>query len=113
MRLQITAFAYSQRDIWGTAQLRFGDQKEDLIMDARSDRKPVQDFKHICRDMRKARVSAYEHRKLQTSKVPLKSQAQGTSLFTSAASSQRGCPKGSQKEVRVRLPEGQRGQSSC
>src|SRR5688572_1839608 len=30
---------------------------------------------------------------LQASKAPLESQAQGTSLFTSAASSQRGCPK--------------------
>src|ERR1043165_7585623 len=33
------------------------------------------------------------NRNLQTSKAPLESQAQGTSLFTSAASSQRGCPK--------------------
>ena len=33
------------------------------------------------------------NRKLQTSKAPLKSQAQGTSLFTSAASNQRGFPK--------------------
>src|SRR6218665_3918292 len=32
------------------------------------------------------------NRKLQTSKAPLKSQAQGTSLFTSAASKQRGFP---------------------
>src|SRR6218665_3466 len=32
------------------------------------------------------------NRKLQTSKEPLKSQAQGTSLFTSAASKQRGFP---------------------
>src|SRR6218665_3865033 len=32
------------------------------------------------------------NRKLQTSKAPLKSQAQGTSLFTSAASNQRGFP---------------------
>jgi len=35
------------------------------------------------------------NRKLQTSKAPLKSQAQGTSLFTSAASEQRGFPKNS------------------
>src|SRR6218665_1510653 len=35
------------------------------------------------------------NRKLQTSKAPLKSQAQGTSLFTSAASNQRGFPKNS------------------
>jgi len=34
--------------------------------------------------------------------VPLKSQAQGTSSFTSAAQNQRGCSK----EVQIRLPEG-------
>ena len=34
------------------------------------------------------------NRKLQTSKAPLESHALGTSLFTSAASSQRGCPQG-------------------
>src|SRR6218665_3378107 len=34
----------------------------------------------------------YRNRKLQTSKAPLKSQAQGTRLFTSAASNQRGFP---------------------
>ena len=33
------------------------------------------------------------NRNLQTSKAPLKSQAQGTSLFTSATSNQRGCSK--------------------
>ena len=54
-------------------------------------------------------IANNRNRNLQTSKAPLESQAQGTSLFTSAASSQRGCPKGSPKEVRVRLPEGQRG----
>src|SRR6218665_2294994 len=32
------------------------------------------------------------NRNLQTSKAPLKGQAQGTSLFTSAASNQRGFP---------------------
>lgn len=37
---------------------------------------------------------------------PLLSQAQGTSLFTSAASNQRDCPEDSLSEVRVRLPEG-------
>jgi len=31
------------------------------------------------------------NRNLQTSKAPLESQAQGTSLFTSAASNQKGC----------------------
>ena len=46
--------------------------------------------------------------KLQTSKAPLKSQAQGTSLFTSAASNQRGFPKNSPWEAQVRLPEGER-----
>jgi len=39
------------------------------------------------------------NRNLQTSKVPLKSQAQGTSLFTSAAQNQRGCPKDSPWEA--------------
>src|SRR6218665_3109310 len=48
------------------------------------------------------------NRKLQTSKAPLKSQAQGTSLFTSAASNQRGFPKNSPWEGRVRFPEGKR-----
>src|SRR6218665_4069994 len=47
-------------------------------------------------------------RKLQTSKAPLKSQAQGTSLFTSAASNQRGFPKNSPWEAQVRLPDGER-----
>src|SRR6218665_3524558 len=48
------------------------------------------------------------NRKLQTSKAPLKSQAQGTSLFTSAASSQRGFQKNSPLEAQVRFPEGER-----
>jgi len=48
------------------------------------------------------------NRNLQTSKAPLKSQAHGTSLFTSAASNQRGCPKNSPWEAQVRLPEGER-----
>src|SRR6218665_3427536 len=43
------------------------------------------------------------NRKLQTSKAPLKSQAQGTSLFTSAASNQRGFPKNSPWEAQVRF----------
>jgi len=34
------------------------------------------------------------HRHLKISRAPLKSQAQGTSLFMSAATNQRGCPKG-------------------
>jgi len=33
------------------------------------------------------------NRKLQTSKYSFESQAQGATLLTSAASSQRGCPK--------------------
>ena len=45
------------------------------------------------------------NRKLQTSKAPFKSQAQGTSLFTSAASNQRGFPKKSPWEAQVRFPE--------
>src|SRR6218665_2348475 len=48
------------------------------------------------------------NRNLQTSKAPLKSQTQGTSLFTSAASNQRGFPKNSPWEAQVRLPEGER-----
>src|SRR6218665_514577 len=48
------------------------------------------------------------NRKLRTSKEPLKSQAQGTSLFTSAASNQRVFPKNSPWEAQVRLPEGER-----
>src|SRR6218665_83905 len=48
------------------------------------------------------------NRKLQTSKAPLKSQAQGTSLFTTAASNQMGFPKNSPWEAQVRFPEGER-----
>src|SRR6218665_3384753 len=48
------------------------------------------------------------NRKLQTSKAPLKSQAQGTSLFTSAASNQWGLPKNSPWEAQVRYPEDER-----
>ena len=47
-------------------------------------------------------------RSLLTSKAPLKSQAQGTSLFTSTASNKRGCPR----EAQVLLPEGERMQIS-
>jgi len=50
---------------------------------------------------------------LQTTKVPLKSRAQGSRLFTSAASYQRDCPKNSPREAKVRLPEGERGQIWC
>src|SRR6218665_2577308 len=48
------------------------------------------------------------NRKLQTSKAPLQSQAQGTRLFTSTASNQRGFPKNSPWEAQVRFPEGER-----
>src|SRR6218665_3948410 len=48
------------------------------------------------------------NRKLQTSKAQLKSQAQDTNLFTSAASNQRDFPKNSPWEAQVRLPEGER-----
>jgi len=47
-------------------------------------------------------------RNLQTSKAPLKRQSQSTSLFTSAASNQRGCSKNSPWEAQVRFPDGQR-----
>src|SRR6218665_3012849 len=53
-------------------------------------------------------LSWYRNRNLQTSKAPLKSQAQSTSLFTSAASNQRGFPKSSPWEAQVRLPEDER-----
>ena len=48
------------------------------------------------------------NRNLQTSKAPLNSQAQGTSLFTSAASNQKGCLNDGPWEAQVRLPEGER-----
>jgi len=44
------------------------------------------------------------NRKRQISKAPLKSQAQGTSLFTSAASNQRAFPKNGPWEAQVWLP---------
>ena len=50
------------------------------------------------------------NRNLKTSKAPLESQAQGTSLFTSAVSNQRGCQKNSPLEAQVWLPEGERRQ---
>jgi len=50
------------------------------------------------------------NRNLQTSKAPFKSKAQGTSLFTSAASNQWGCQKDNPWEAQVRLPESERGQ---
>jgi len=45
------------------------------------------------------------NRNLQTSKAPLKREAQGTSLFTSTVPNQRACPKDSPWEAQVRLPE--------
>ena len=53
-------------------------------------------------------VNRNHNRKLQTSKAPLKSQALGTSLFTSVASNQWGFSKNSPWEAQVRLPEGER-----
>jgi len=53
---------------------------------------------------------------LETSKAPLKSETQSTSLFTSAASNQRGCPScppTHHVSSMVQLPEGQRRQSCC
>src|SRR6218665_1831072 len=49
-------------------------------------------------------------RNLQTSKAPLGSQLQGTSLFTSAALDQRGFTKNGSWEVQFRMPEGERRQ---
>src|SRR6218665_1236032 len=50
------------------------------------------------------------NRNLRTSKALLKSQAQqGTSLFTSAATNQRGVSKGGSREAQVRIPEYQEG----
>src|SRR6218665_3417832 len=50
------------------------------------------------------------NRNLKTSKALLKSQAhQGTSLFTSAATNQRGVSKGGSREAQVRIPEYQEG----
>src|SRR6218665_3678460 len=54
-------------------------------------------------------VSHNRNRKLQISKAPLKSQAQDTSLFTSAASNQRGFPKNNNPwEPQVRSLYGER-----
>ena len=50
------------------------------------------------------------NRNLKTSKALLNSQAhQGTSLFTSAATNQRGVSKGGSREAQVRIPEYQEG----
>src|SRR6218665_2870901 len=50
------------------------------------------------------------NRNLKTSKALLKSKAhQGTSLFTSAATNQRGVSKGGSREAQVRIPEYQEG----
>ena len=48
------------------------------------------------------------NRKLNISKAPLKSQDQGTSLLTSAASNQMGFQKNSPWEAHVRFPYGER-----
>jgi len=52
---------------------------------------------------RRALGSHNRNRSLQISKAQLKSQVQGTSLFTSA-----GCPKGSTWQAQVRFMKGQR-----
>src|SRR6218665_398955 len=54
------------------------------------------------------------NRNLKISKVLLKSKAhQGTSLFTSAATNQKGFPKGGQEKLRFDFQNTKRGQSSC
>src|SRR6218665_3077082 len=63
---------------------------------------------HLAIKATKHHYNSNRNRKLQTSKAPLKSLAQGTSLFTSAASNQRGFPKNSPWEAQVRFPEGER-----
>src|SRR6218665_84913 len=50
------------------------------------------------------------NRHLQISKAPLKNKRWGTSLFTRAASNERGGPKYSPCEAQVRLPKGERRQ---
>src|SRR6218665_1071749 len=55
-------------------------------------------------------INRNHNRNLKTSKALLKSQApQGTSLFTSAATNQRGVSKGGSREAQVRIPEYQEG----
>src|SRR6218665_2004247 len=64
-------------------------------------------YSHVCDRCRNRRN---RNRNLKTSKALLKSQAhQGTSLFTSAATNQRGVPKGGSREAQVRIPEYQEG----
>src|SRR6218665_3025392 len=59
-------------------------------------------------------VYAYRNRNLKTSKALLKSQThQGTSLFTSAATNERGVSKGGQEKLRSEFQSTRRGQSSC
>src|SRR6218665_576789 len=57
-------------------------------------------------------INRNRNRKLQISKAHLKSQAQGTSLFTSAASNHRGFPKHSPWEALVWFPYGVREEAS-
>jgi len=60
------------------------------------------------------KVTLYHNRILKVSKALLKSQVhQGTSLFTSAATNQRGFSKGGQKKPRSDFQRARRGQSSC
>jgi len=56
----------------------------------------------------------YRNRNPKMSKALLKSQAhQSSSLFTSAATNQRGCSKGGQEKLRSDFQNTRRGQSSC
>src|SRR6218665_2614944 len=55
-------------------------------------------------------ILVLRNRNLKTSKALLKSQAhQGTSLFRSAATNQRGVSRGGSREAQVRIPEYQEG----
>src|SRR6218665_3995895 len=80
--------------------------KRELIMTMKSHNNNF--FRASCLHYCDVSKAACGLRKLQTSKAPLESQAQGTSLFTSAASNQRVFPKNSPWEAQVRLPEGER-----
>ena len=52
-------------------------------------------YRIIDNNINNDKITINRNRNLQTSKAPLKSQAQGTSLFTRAASNHRGRPKDS------------------
>src|SRR6218665_2174916 len=60
---------------------------------------------HAQLSMNKCNRNRNRNHNLKTSKVLLKSQAhQGTSLFTSAVTNQRGVSKGGSREAQVRIP---------